>query len=296
MRILISGASGFIGTRLRDHLRATGHDVEVVRRGGEGAVSFYPDKGVMNPREIAGIDVAICLNGAGLGARRWTRAYRKTLLTSRLTPVRTWVDTFARMPEGDRPRHFITASAVGIYGDRGDETLTEASATGTGFLADLCRRWERHGSMASDLGVAHTALRTGLVMDGGGGMLGLLKHLYRLGLGGRLSTGNQWMSTISLTDHVRAITHIINQCLTGPVNLTGPQPVRNREWTRALADHLGRPAIATVPRWAMKAALGDFADEAALASQRVLPARLTDSGFTFTAPTVGEILDDALPA
>ena len=295
MRILVSGASGFIGTHLVAHLRGEGHDVQVVRRGGAGDIPYYPDKGVMNPREIAGADAVICLGGAGLGSRRWTEGYRETLVRSRLTAVATWVDTFARMTEEDRPAHFVTASAIGIYGDRGDEVLTEESAPGTGFLADLCRRWEHRGGLAADLGVTHTALRTGLVLDESGGMLGLLKHLYRAGLGGRLGSGRQWMSTIALRDHLRAISHILSIGLAGPVNLTGPEPVRNRDWNRELGRYLHRPAVATVPRVAMRAVLGGFADEAGLASQRVLPARLTESGFTFVAPSQAEILAAALP-
>lgn len=297
MRILVSGASGFIGTALVRAAKDDGHDVvRVVRSSPQpGDIVFNPARGEIDEREIRGADAVIVLNGAGLFSHLWTDSYKETLVRSRITAVRTFTDAFAEMPAGDRPTQFLTGSAIGLYGaDRGDEILTEESTPGDDFLARLCVSWEAAGERVTDLGITHTALRTGLVMDGSGGMLGLLKHAYRFGLGAKLGTGEQYMSTISLDDHVAAILHLLRTGVAGPVNLTGPQPVTNSEWHRLLADHVGRPGFLTVPRWAMKGALGDFAEQAALASQRAYPARLEETGFAFTAPTVEEIFTQAL--
>lgn len=298
MRILIAGASGFIGQALVRRAEEEGHTVaKIVRADPEpGDILFNPAHGTINHTELAGADAVICLNGAGLFSKLWTEPYKQTLLRSRITSVRTLTDAFARLPREDRPKHFITGSAIGYYGaDRGDELLTEAAEPGDDFLAQLCVQWEQAGERATDLGIKHTALRTGLVMDGSGGMLGLLKHAYRFGLGTKLGSGNQYMSAISLDDHVRAVLHIINHGIDGPVNLTSPFPVRNRDWSKALAEHMNRPAFLTVPGGVMKAVLGDFAEQAALASQNVFPARLETTGFTYTARTIDEIFDQALP-
>ncbi|AZN28988.1 TIGR01777 family protein [Flaviflexus salsibiostraticola] len=298
MRVLISGASGFIGTALVDAAREDGMAVvRIVRSKPEpGDIVFDPARGDIDHRELAGADAVVCLNGAGLFSKPWTASYKETLLRSRITSVRTFTDAFERLPEDERPTHFITGSAVGYYGaDRGDELLTEASGPGDDFLARVCVAWEEAGERAVDLGIRHSALRTGLVMDGSGGMLGLLKHAYRLGLGAKLGDGSQYMSTISLADHVRATLHVIRNSVDGPVNLTGPHPVTNREWNRLLARHVNRPAFLTVPRFAMKLALGDFAEQAALASQNAYPARLESTGFEFTARTAEEIFAQALP-
>ncbi|WP_182354549.1 TIGR01777 family oxidoreductase [Flaviflexus huanghaiensis] len=298
MNIVISGSSGFIGTALVKAAEADGmHVVRAVRSGpGPGEILFDPSRGDVDHRQLAGVDAVVCLNGAGLFSKLWTSSYKEVLLRSRVTSVRTFTDAFERLPEDERPKHFVTGSAVGYYGaDRGDELLTEASEPGDDFLARVCVAWEEAGARATSLGITHSALRTGLVMDGSGGMLGLLKHAYKFGLGTKLGDGNQYMSTISLTDHVRAVLHILKNRVEGPVNLTGPHPVRNRDWNKLLAEHMNRPAFLTVPSFAMKLALGDFAEQAALASQNAYPARLESTGFDFTARTTEEIFDQALP-
>jgi len=299
MKILIAGASGFIGRALVQAAQAAGHTVVPLVRGNPnpGEIAFNPAHGMIDHEELAGADAVICLNGAGLFSQLWTESYKETLLRSRITSVRTLTDAFERLSRDERPAHFITGSAIGYYGaDRGDEILTEAAQPGDDFLAQLCVRWEEAGERATALGMTHTALRTGLVMDASGGMLGLLKHAYRFGLGTQLGDGTQYMSSISLHDHVRAVLHILDHRVAGPVNLTAPFPVTNREWNKALAAHMNRPAFLAVPGGLMKAVLGDFAEQAALASQHVLPARLETSGFSFTARTIDEIFDEALPA
>lgn len=298
MKFIISGASGFLGSALVDAAEAEGHDVirAVRSHPGPGDIIFNPARGEIDHRALAGADAVICLNGAGLFSQLWTERYKQTLLRSRVTSVRTFTDAFARLPEDERPRHFITGSAVGYYGaDRGDELLTEASEPGDDFLARLCVAWERTGERAIDLGMTHSALRTGLVMDGSGGMLGLLKHAYRLGLGTKLGDGSQYMSIISLDDHIRAVLHVLDRAVAGPINLTAPHPVRNEEWNRLLAEHLNRPALLAAPRFALRLALGEFADQAALASQNAYPARLESTGFEFTARAAEQIFDQALP-
>ncbi|AZQ76281.1 TIGR01777 family protein [Flaviflexus ciconiae] len=298
MKLIVSGATGFIGTALTKRAETKGWDVTKIVRSNPapGDITFDPQSGTIDERQLAGADAVVCLNGAGLFSRPWTDSYKKTLLESRLTSVNTLTEAFARLEEPDRPTHFLTGSAIGYYGaGRGDEILTEESGPGSDFLADLCVQWERAGHVATDLGIRHSALRTGLVMDSGGGMLGLFKHLYRAGLGTKLGSGEQWMSTISLDDHVRATLYAIENQLEGPINLSSPEPLRNADWHRLLAAYVHRPAFLTAPAPVMKLALGDFAEQAALASQRVMPRYLEDAGFEFSAPTVLEIFDQALP-
>lgn len=298
MKIIIAGASGFIGHQLLRQASRAGHDVtKIVRSDPEpGDIVFNPARGTINHNQLAGADAVITLNGAGLFSKLWTESYKQTLLRSRITSVRTLTDAFERLPQDDRPKHFITGSAIGYYGaDRGGEMLTETSKPGDDFLAQLCVQWEQAGKRVTQVGMKHTALRTGLVMDGSGGMLGLLKHVYRLGLGAKLGDGEQYMSTISLKDHVRAVLHILENGIEGPVNVTSPFPVKNKDWNRALAEHMTRPAFLTAPAFAMKAVLGDFAEQAVLASQNVFPARLESTGFTFTARTIEDIFAQGLP-
>lgn len=302
MRLVVAGASGFIGTALVKGAEEAGWAVETLTRPRDdnGVISdgnFDPGAGYVDKKVLAGADAVISLNGAGLLSRPWTAAYKKTLVESRLRSVNTLVSGISRLSESERPKHLITGSAIGYYGaNRGDEVLFETTKPERDFLSGLCVRWERAGKEVENYGVKHSALRTGLVMDGGGGMLGLLKHLYQAGLGAKLGSGKQWMSPISLRDYVAATLHIVQEGIAGPVNLVGPHPVRNAEWHRELAAHVHKPGLLAVPGFAMKLALGDFAEQAALASQRVFPAVLDSSGFTFQDPTLADILRAALPA
>jgi uncharacterized protein len=238
---------------------------------------------------LNGLSAAIHLSGANVAAHRWTPTYRREMWTSRVESTRAIADILARLRQP--PPVFLVASAVGIYGDRGDEVLDESSRAGAGFLADLTREWEGAGEPAARAGIRVVHLRFGVVFARGGALAKMLPA-FRLGLGGKLGGGRQWMSWISLDDAVSAIRFLLTSDLAGPFNLCAPNPVTNAEFTRALAASLHRPALFTVPAFALRAALGQMADEALLASARVHPTRLTGAAFSFTHPH----LDGALAA
>jgi uncharacterized protein len=272
VRVAIAGASGLIGSALTAHLSGA-HTVVPIPRG-------LPDAHVLD-----GADAVVNLAGAGIGDKRWTDARRRELETSRITTTERLVAAIAGMARP--PAVLVNASAVGWYGDRGDEELTEASAPGTGFLASLCQRWEAAATAASGAGVRVALARSGIVLARSGGALGRQLPLFRLGVGGRLGSGRQWVSWIALEDEVRAIEFLLTAPVDGPVNLTSPLPVTNAELTAALGRALRRPAKLPVPAFALRAALGaELADELVLASQRAVPGVLHAAGFSFGHPTI----------
>ena len=244
-------------------------------------IQWRPSSGYLDPEVVDGVDAVVHLAGAGIGDHRWTDDYKRQIRGSRLsgtTAVATAVASAAHPPHV-----LLSASAVGYYGDTGEQVADETSASGEGFLASVVRDWEAATRPAADAGVRVVTPRTGVVLSTDGGLLGQVLPLFRLGLGGRLGSGRQWMSWISIADHVAAVRYLLAaDDIAGAVNLTAPEPVRNREFTKALARAVHRPAIAIVPSPALKLALGGFAEEGALVSQRVLPARLENAGFTFT--------------
>ncbi len=295
MRIVISGSSGLIGTALVRRLTIAGHEVvRLVRpgtEGGPGTAPWDPAAGRLEPAVIDGADVVVNLSGASIGDHRWTDEYRRELLESRTKPTGLLARTIAAVDR--RPRVLLSGSAIGAYGDRGDETLDESSARGDGFLADLCRQWEEATAPASAAGVRTAHLRTGVVLSPTGGALKKQLPLFRFGLGGRFGSGRQWQSWISLDDEVAAIEHLLTADIDGPVDLTAPAPVTNREFTATLARVLHRPAILPIPAFGPKLLLGaDLADALLYTGQRVLPAKLLASGFAFRHGT----LEDALRA
>jgi uncharacterized protein (TIGR01777 family) len=297
MRIVVAGASGMLGRPLLQALRAEGHEiVQLVRRpaGSPDEVRWAPAKGELNPAVFAGASVVINLAGAGVGDRRWSAAYRETIRSSRVDTTGTIASALAELPGSARPDAWLNASAVGFYGDRGDEVLTEESAAGEGFLADVCQVWEAAVAPAEDAGVRVLRLRTGLVLDAHGGLLKQLLVPFRLGVGGPLAGGRQWLPWISLTDWVEAARFLVARSdLSGPVNLVGPAPVRNADFSKALASAVHRPSLLPVPRFALQLAVGDLASEA-VASQRAMPGVLTAAGFAFTHPDVASALRAAL--
>lgn len=242
---------------------------------------------------IEGLDAAIHLSGANLAEHRWTPQYLRELTASRVDSTRALASllTDLRHP----PRCLLVASAVGIYGHRGDEVLDESSAPGTGFLADLCRGWEAAADPAVNAGLRVNHLRFGVVLEGSAGALAKMLPTFRLGFGGRLGSGKQWMSWTTLGDLLAATLFVLDRpSLTGAVNLTSPQPVTNAEFTRALARRLHRPAMLPAPAFALRIALGRMADEALLSSTRVLPRKLLDAGFRFVRPSIDAALAEVL--
>lgn len=293
MEVVLAGASGLIGTALADSLRADGHRVKtLVRRpaGGPDTAPWDPAAGRLDPSFLAGADAVVCLSGVGVGDRRWTEDYKRLIRQSRVDSVGTIARSLA--DEGG-PRVLLAASAVGYYGDTGDRTVDEQSPSGTSFLAGVCRDWEAAAEPARAAGVRVAHLRTGLVLARQGGLLKRLALIVKAGVAGPLGGGRQFMPWISLTDEVRAIRFLLEDDLAGAVNLTGPAPVRNAEFTRTLGRLLHRPTVLPVPGLAVRAALGEFAGEV-LGGQRAVPRRLLDAGFTFEHADVTSALQAEL--
>lgn len=296
MKIVVSGASGLIGGALVRGLRTAGHDVRrLVRQAAVAApdeILWSPAAGELNPQDLRGTDAIINLAGENVG-HRWTPARRDRILRSRVDSTKTLVAAIAALKPA--PSVFLSASAVGYYGDRGEETLTEASSIGHGFLPEVCLAWETHAQGAAPHGVRTVMLRFGTVLAGEGGALAKMLPLFRLGLGGRLGNGEQWMSWVSLDDVVGAAMHALRDArCAGPMNITAPTPVRNRDFTAALGRILHRPAVLPAPAWALRMAFGEMADEALLASARALPKRLTETGYMFLHPALEGALEAAL--
>lgn len=291
MKIAITGSSGLLGTALRGRLAADGHEVvRIVRRpAGSGEVRWDPEAGEIDAEGLRGTDAFVNLAGAGIGDERWSDERKRVLVESRTKSTDLLARTIADL--SPKPRVLLSGSAIGFYGNRADEVLTEDSASGNGFLADLCRQWEAATAPAEEAGVRTAHLRTGIVLSSDGGALAKMLLPFKLGIGGRLGDGQQWMSWISIDDHVRAMMHLLTADVRGPVDLTAPAPVRNADFTKALGRELGRPTLLPIPRIGPRLLLGKELAQALLyESQRVLPAVLEQSGFSFTHRTI----DDAL--
>jgi uncharacterized protein (TIGR01777 family) len=287
MKIFISGASGLIGKRLVEQLQQNGHDVvRLVRRAAStGEIMWDPKAGVLSASALEGADAVIHLSGAGIGDKRWTSSYKREILESRTITTNLIATTIANMNR--KPSVFLSGSAIGIYGPRGDEQLTEVSTDGTSFLADVCKQWEDAAKPASDAGIRTVLLRTGIVLTTKGGALKKQLPHFQLGLGGKFGNGKQWQSWISIDDEVGAIEHLLTANVSGAVNLTAPNPVTNAEFTSTLARVVKRPAFLPIPPFAPKAILGgELADALLFTGQRVIPAALNASGYQFVHPTL----------
>ena len=297
MKIVIAGASGLVGTALVAALQRDGHVVHrLVRRAAKAAdeIAWDPARGEIDRGRMAGVDAVVNLAGENLGAGRWTQARRGRILRSRIDATRTLVAAMLGVTQ--RPAVFLSASAVGFYGDRGDDTLTEASGRGRGFLAEVCQAWEGAAQRVEEAGVRTVRLRFGVVLAADGGALAKMLPLFRLGLGGPLGSGRQWMSWVSLEDAIGAIRHALgdDRCR-GPVNIVAPGAVTNAEFTRELARALHRPALLPAPAWGLRLVLGRaMADEALLASTRAEPAELSRLGYAFRHPTIGVAFESVL--
>jgi uncharacterized protein len=293
MKILITGASGLIGTGATNALRADGHTVgRFVRPGGPftpGDVRWDPAASTIDSDAMEGAEAIIHLAGASIGEGRWTQKRKEILRGSRLHSTRILVDAIAKLQR--KPRVLLAASAIGYYGSRGDEVLTESSSNGSDFLAQLARDWETESLRAQSLGVQTVLLRFGMILSARGGALPRMLAPFKLGVGGRLGNGKQWMSWIAIEDVIGVIRAALGDDeLSGPVNVVAPNPVQNVEFTRALASVLHRPAIFPAPAFMLLLALGEMADGLLLASQRVRPAKLLASGFNFRYPDLPSAL------
>jgi uncharacterized protein len=291
--IAITGATGLIGSALTAHLQSSGDDVvALVRRPGSapsGAreVMWDPAGGRLEPGDLAGVDAVVHLAGAGIGDKRWSDAYKREILRSRVDSTRLLAQTLAAMPAEARPATLLSGSAIGIYGASETTEFTESSAAGTTFLADVCVQWEATTRAAEDAGVRVAHLRTGIVLTPRGGALKKLLPLFKVGAGGQFGNGRQWQSWISLDDEVRAIVHLLHSEVRGAVNLTAPHPVTNKEFTKTLATVMHRPAVVPVPRFGPALLLGgELADALLYTGQKVMPTVLEADGFTFWHPTL----------
>ena len=289
MIVAITGAGGLIGSALVAALEAGGHRViRLVRRtprSGEDALAWDPSSGAITPAGPTVADAVVHLAGESIMGMRWTAAKKTRIRESRVTATRLFVHSLIRLPKP--PAVFVCASGIGYYGSRGDEILTEESRPGTGFLAEVGREWEAATAAAIALGIRVVNLRFGVVLSDKGGALATMQTPFKLGMGGVIGGGNQWMSWIALDDVIGAIRQsLATDTLRGPVNAVAPAPVTNAEFTRTLGRVLGRPTLVPLPAFAARLALGEMADELLLTSQRVLPARLQASGYRFRYPTL----------
>ena len=285
-KVAVTGSTGLIGTALVAQLRSDGYQVlKLVRRPPRSAdeVSWDPIKGEINLKSLEDVDAVFHLAGAGVGDKRWTAAYRSEILNSRLLGT----TTIANACEQLQPEVFISASAIGYYGETGNREVTEVDRGGEDFLSIVCREWEAVANLAPS--VRTIKLRTGLVLDPTGGALGRMIPLFKFGLGGKLGSGKQWWSWITLHDQVRAMIFLMNSQIEGAVNIATPNPVTNKEFTAALAHALKRPAFFPAPAFALRASLGGFSSEI-LGSKKILPKVLLDNGFEFDYPFVSNAL------
>lgn len=284
--IAVTGATGLIGSALVSHLREKGDTViKLVRREprAKDEAFWSPMDGKVDLVALEGVDSIVHLAGAGVGDKRWTTVYKAEILNSRLYGT----TTIANAAEQLKIKSLISASAIGWYGETGNRAVTESDRGGDDFLAHVCLEWERAADSAPS--VRTVKIRTGLVLDPTGGALGRMMPLFKFGLGGKLGSGKQWWSWITLHDQIRAIDYLIDSDIAGPVNLTAPNPATNSEFTAALARALRRPALLPVPGFALKVALGGFSTEI-LGSKRVLPEKLDEAGFTFDFPHLAPAL------
>jgi len=297
-RVLVSGVSGPVGAALVPALKAGGARITRLVRGNPAAVA--PDEATIpwDPAQplagdvLSGFDAVIHLAGESI-VGRWTAEKKAKIRDSRVMGTQNLAQALVQAKS--KPEVLVCSSAIGYYGDRGDELLNEKSEPGTGFLAEVCVEWEQATRAASDAGIRTVRMRTGVVLSPQGGALGKMLTPFKLGLGGRVGSSRQWMSWIDVQDMVGAILHIMkSDLLRGPVNLVGPKPVRNAEFTQTLARVLSRPAILPMPRAAVKLAFGEMGETVLLGSQRVEPAALVGSGYPFRFRTLGESLENVL--
>jgi hypothetical protein len=292
MQIGITGASGLIGSALAIRLTSAGHRVAplVRREARTGEISWDPSTGKLDEADLAQLDAVVHLAGAGIGDHRWTDDYKQTILDSRVDGTTLLAQRLAALG-ADGPQVLLSGSAIGFYGDRDDEMLSESSIAGGGFLSDACVAWEAATAPAGEAGIRVAHLRTGIVLSTDGGALKKMLPIFKLGLGGRFGNGQQWMSWISIDDEVAAIEHLLTSDMSGAVNLTAPNPVQNKTFAKTLAELLHRPALLPVPAFGPKLLLGsELADALLFEGQRITETRLIADGYAFAHPDLGGAL------
>ncbi len=297
MRILVTGSTGLVGSALVAALRNKGHQVvRAVRREpiNTDEVLWNPEQGKLNAAQLSGVDAVVHLAGENIADGRWTEEKKKRILDSRVKGTRLLSETLANL--NPKPRVLVSASAIGFYGNRGAEVLTEESSAGKDFLAEVCREWEDATASAKESGIRTVNLRIGIVLSKKGGALGKMLTPFKLGIGGRVGSGEQFMSWIALDDVLGIIEHALtNKTLSGPVNTVAPNPVTNEEFTKKLGAAISRPTIFPIPAFALRLAFGgEMADSTLLSSARVEPQKLKPSGYKFLYPTLDEALRHVL--
>jgi len=298
MRILITGASGLIGTALQKSFKAKGYELLLASRiepRSENDIQWNADTGFADedlPR-LEGLDATIHLAGESISALRWTDEKKKAIRDSRVHGTRTMIETFARLVK--KPKVFISASAIGFYGDRGDDEMTETSSAGDTFLSEVSKEWESESRRAEDMGIRTVLLRNGIVLSKDGGALATMMTPFKLGVGGVVGSGKQWMSWVSLDDVVGIVNYALeNENLRGAVNVTSPNPVTNEEFTKTLGEVLYRPTFLPLPEFAVNLVFGEMGDALLIDSTKVIPKRLLDAGYEFKHPDLKTALENAV--
>jgi uncharacterized protein (TIGR01777 family) len=285
MKILIAGASGLVGSALVSKLRAEGASVTPLVRSAakDGEIEWHPDRGTIDAPALEGFDAVVNLAGDGIANGRWTEEKKRRIVDSRVNGTRLLSETMAKLSR--KPATFINASAIGFYGSRGNELVDEESGPGEGFLAGVCRQWESATALAEQAGIQVVELRLGVILTKDGGIMGSMLRPFKLGLGGKVGSGEQVISWVAMDDVVAAVAFILqNESLRGPINVVAPRPVTNEEFTKTLGKVLSRPTFMAMPAFAARLAFGEMADEMMLSSTRVAGTVLNDAGFKFQFP------------
>jgi uncharacterized protein (TIGR01777 family) len=298
MKVLITGASGLIGTALQKSFSESGYEMLLASRSEprtDRDIQWNPDTGFADEglSRLEGLDAVIHLAGESISAIRWTDEKKKAIRDSRVHGTRTMIETFAKLEK--KPKVFISASALGFYGDRGDDEMTETSSAGDTFLAEVSKEWESESRHAEDMGIRTVLLRNGIVLSKDGGALATMMTPFKLGVGGVVGTGKQWMSWVSLADVVGIVNFALeNENLRGAVNVVSPNPVTNEEFTKTLGEVLYRPTFLPLPEFAVNLVFGEMGDALLIDSTKVLPKRLLDAGYKFEYPDLKSTLEDAV--